>query len=330
MTSGTTPLRSIATVSIGSIGSPMTSSTRYTLQITVHGVATPASSRPATRRRPVIARVTTTTSGTPTSQTAPNRIDAVAPCWSSPRATASTAPMLAPIANTTRPSAAEVERAESVQGEADQPGGDDHDDRNAQERDREQRAMRSDGLTRSPYGARRRPAHRTSAPSRDDPRTGAAAGDERAARPWAWLALVYHRPDVPSGRAMTEVPGARQYPAGTFGLQVKTVSEVSRAIRERVRARRRPARPVGRGRDRAGHGVDRRTRVLHAQGRRRPSCSACGSATSGSVPRSSRRPGCRSSCMAGWTCSSPRAPSSCTSSRCSRRGSATSPSGSSS
>ncbi len=35
---------------------------------------------------------------------------------------------------------------------------------------------------------------------------------------------------------MTEVPGARQYPAGTFGLQVKTVSEVSRAIRERVRS----------------------------------------------------------------------------------------------
>ena len=39
------------------------------------------------------------------------------------------------------------------------------------------------------------------------------------------------RPTIPD-----EPPGARRRPRGTFGLRVRTVSEVSRAIRERVRS----------------------------------------------------------------------------------------------
>ena len=58
------------------------------------------------------------------------------------------------------------------------------------------------------------------------------------------------------------------------------------------------------------------------------SSSASGSATTGCGRRSSRRPGSGSSPTAGSTCSSRRARSSCTSSRSSRRASATSPSGS--
>ena len=109
-------------------------------------------------------------------------------------------------------------------------------------------------------------------------------------------------------------------PAGTFGLQVKTVSEVSRAIRERVRADERL-------RDLWVEGeVGRVTissagpRLLRAEGRRAPSSSACGSATSAFDRRSSPRPGCGSSPTGGSTCTRRRARSSCTSTRSSRRG----------
>ena len=44
-------------------------------------------------------------------------------------------------------------------------------------------------------------------------------------------------------------------PGGTFGLRVLGVTEVTRADPRRVRADDAPARPVGRGRGRPGHGV---------------------------------------------------------------------------
>ena len=68
-------------------------------------------------------------------------------------------------------------------------------------------------------------------------------------------------PDDPDEPRRAPVPG------GTFGLaRADGVRGQPGDPRARPR-RRRPARPVGRGRGRAGHGVDRGPRVLHAQGR---------------------------------------------------------------
>ncbi len=116
--------------------------------------------------------------------------------------------------------------------------------------------------------------------------------------------------------------------AARSALRILGVSEVTRAIRERVRADPRLRDLWVEGEVGRVTVSSRRPRLLRAQGRARASSSASGSATTGSARRSSPRPGCGSSPTAGSTCSSRRARSSSTSSRSSRPGSATSRSGS--
>ncbi len=115
---------------------------------------------------------------------------------------------------------------------------------------------------------------------------------------------------------------------GTFGLRILQVSEVTRAVRGAIRQDPAARRPVGRGRDRPGHGLERRPRLLRAQGRAQP-------APVRVVPRRPRplgvpapRPACASSSTAASTCTSRPARCSSTSTRSSRRDSATSRSGS--
>ena len=85
---------------------------------------------------------------------------------------------------------------------------------------------------------------------------------------------------------------------------------------------------MGRGRDRPGHDLDRRARLLRAEGRAQPAAVRVVPRRPPALARSSRRQGCASSPTAGSTCSSRRARSSSTSSRSSRPASATSRCGS--
>ena len=85
------------------------------------------------------------------------------------------------------------------------------------------------------------------------------------------------------------------------------VSEVTRAVRGAVRAGPAAGRPVGRGRDRPGHGLVAPATPTSRSRTSATSSSACGSATTGCARRSRPRPGCASSSTAGSTCSSRRA-----------------------
>ena len=151
---------------------------------------------------------------------------------------------------------------------------------------------------------------------------------------------AHDRPSRPTGCCRRGTPSARRSGRGADRRAPAPARHLRAARAHGLRGqprdpgarplRRRAARPVGRGRGRPGHRVDRRPRLLHAQGRPRPAPVRLVPRRPGRGRRSSRRPGSRSWPTGGWTCSSRRGRSSSTSSRCSRRASATSRSGSSS
>ena len=82
----------------------------YQPQMAVHGAATPVMSRPAARRRLVIASTITAISGTARNHMDPTTVPMLGCRWRNPRAAESALPINRPMANTTTASASVVDR----------------------------------------------------------------------------------------------------------------------------------------------------------------------------------------------------------------------------